>query len=211
MTYETVTLSLDLPWTYFLIYWIVKAAKTHKTARKEPPRRATESCWCLSVATFSSSAAMRALEFWASVLCRASLQCDSRHRPYLARHRPRHLGSPPLGGKLERTRHHQRRPRTHPHRPLRASAPSHLYRASSSDARFRRGYRRVAVFAGCLPRADRIFDQSQAGGSHANPEIWRRIPRPSQAHRFPPAAPAMSPSTTLAWMPYDRSKNLCAV
>ncbi len=35
MTYETVTLSLDLPWIVFLAYWIVKAARTHKTEKKE--------------------------------------------------------------------------------------------------------------------------------------------------------------------------------
>ena len=35
MDYSTILLSLDLPWITFLVYWIIKAAKTRQTQRKE--------------------------------------------------------------------------------------------------------------------------------------------------------------------------------
>ncbi len=35
MDYSEVLLSLDLPWITFLVYWVIKAAKTRQTQRKE--------------------------------------------------------------------------------------------------------------------------------------------------------------------------------
>jgi len=35
MRFETLPLSIDLPWIVFIVYWIIKAAKTRKTQRRE--------------------------------------------------------------------------------------------------------------------------------------------------------------------------------